>query len=128
MLVNKNIDKSNNAINTKLQFIKINHKNKLEELEEKEYYNEIMNLANSLQMGEQNIGFEINKFFQYILPENKEGDLLKVNIAISNKSKSNKKYLYQCIDDIMNMKERNNLVLSKDFSEKLSTILKEIYL
>ena len=127
MLVNKNIDKSNNAINTKLQFIKINHKNKLEELEEKEYYNEIMNLANSLQMGEQNIGFEINKFFQYILPENKEGDLLKVNIAISNKSKSNKKYLYQCIDDIMNMKERNNLVLSKDFSEKLSTILKEIY-
>ena len=46
-----------------------------------------MNLTNSLQLGEQNIGFEINKFFQYILPENKEGDLLKVNIAISNKSK-----------------------------------------
>ena len=127
MSVNKNIDKSNNVINAKLQFIKINHKNKLEELEEKEYFNEIMNLANTLQMGEQNIGFEINKFFQYILPENKEGDLLKVNIAISNKSKSNKKYLYQCIDDIMNMKERNNLVLTKDFSEKLSTILKEIY-
>ena len=127
MLVNKNIDKSNNAINTKLQYIKINHKNKLEELEEEEYFKEIKNLTNTLQMNEQNIGFEINKFFQYILPENKEGDLLKVNIAISNKSKSNKKYIYQCIDDIMNMKEVSNLVLSKDFSEKLSTILKEIY-
>ena len=127
MSINKIIDNSNNIINTKLQYIKINHKNKLEELKENDYYNELMNLANSVQMGEQNIGFEINKFFQYILPENKEGDLLKVNIAISNKSKSNKKEIYKCMDDIMNMKERNNLVLSKDISQNLSTVLKEIY-
>lgn len=116
-----------NIINTKLQYIKINKKNKIEELEETEYYNEIMNLTNSLQLGEQNIGFEINKFFQYILPENKEGDLLKVNIAISNKSKKNKKYYYECINNVMNMKEKNNLTLTKDFSEKLSEIIKELY-
>ena len=85
-------DKQNKNMltNTKLKYIKINHKNKIDILEELEYYNELMNLANTLQSGEQNIGVEINKFFQYILPENKEGDLLKVNIAISNKSKNNK--------------------------------------
>ena len=119
--------KNNTLINTSLKYIKINHKNKIDILEELEYYNELMNLANTLQSGEQNIGVEINKFFQYILPENKEGDLLKVNIAISNKSKNNKKYAHQCLNDIMNMKEKNNLVLTKDFSEKLSAIIKEIY-
>ena len=118
---------NDNTIEAKTNYIKINHKNKIEDLKETEYYNELMNLANTVQTEEQNIGVEINKFFQYILPENKEGDLLKVNIAISNKSKKNKKYVYQCIDDIMNMKERNNLILTKDFSEKLSSILKEIY-
>ena len=119
--------KNNTLINTSLKYIKINHKNKIDILEELEYYNELMNLANTLQSGEQNIGVEINKFFQYILPENKEGDLLKVNIAISNKYKNNKKYAHQCLNDIMNMKEKNNLVLTKDFSEKLSAIIKEIY-
>ena len=118
---------SKNAINSTVHYIKINHKNKLEDLEEAEYYKELMNLANSMHFGEQNIGIEINKFFQYILPENKEGDLLKVNIAISNKSKKNKIYEQQCINDIMNMKERNNLVLTKAFSEKISTIIKAIY-
>ena len=118
---------NDSVINTKLQYIKINHKNKIEELKETDYYNEIMNLASSMQNGEQSIGFEINKFFQYILPENKEGDLLKVNIAISNKSKKNKELAHKCINEIMNMKERNNLVLTKDFSSKLSAILKEIY-
>ena len=98
--------KNNTLINTSLKYIKINHKNKIDILEELEYYNELMNLANTLQSGEQNIGVEINKFFQYILPENKEGDLLKVNIAISNKSKNNKKYAHQCLNDIMNMKEK----------------------
>ena len=125
MSVNQN--NNDNIINTKTKYIKINYKNKIEELKETEYYNELMTLANTMQIEEQNIGVEINKFFQYILPENKEGDLLKVNLAISNKSKKNKKYIYQCIDDIMNMKERNNLILTKDFSEKLSSILKEIY-
>ena len=125
MSVNQN--NNDNTIDSKTNYIKINHKNKLEELKETEYYNELMTLANTMQNGEQDIGVEINKFFQYILPENKEGDLLKVIIAISNKSKKNKKYVYQCIDDIMNMKERNNLILTKDFSEKLSSILKEIY-
>ena len=62
-LSNKNND---NIINTNLPYIKIDHKNKIEELKETDYYNEIMTFTNSLQQGEQNIGFEINKFFQYI--------------------------------------------------------------
>lgn len=122
-----NKQNNNNIITSKLQYIKINQKNKIEELDEKEYYNELMNLANSLQNGEENIGGEINKFFQYILPENKEGDVLKVSMAISSKSKKNKKYATQCLNEIMNLKERNNLTLTKDFSEKLSAVLKEIY-
>ena len=119
--------KASNTLKSKLQYIKINHKNKIEELVETEYYNELMNLANCLQSGEHDLGGEINKFFQYILPENKEGDVLKVSMAISSKSKKNKKYATQCINDIMNMKERNNLTLTKDLSEKLSAVLKEIY-
>ena len=85
------------------------------------------NSINKMEFGEQNMGIEINKFFQYILPENKEGDLLKVNIAISNKSKENKKYIIECINDIMNMKESNNITITTDFSQKLSVILKDIY-
>ena len=119
--------KASNTLKSKLQYIKINHKNKIEELVEAEYYNELMNLANCLQSGEHDLGGEINKFFQYILPENKEGDVLKVSMAISSKSKKNKKYATQCINEIMNMKERNNLTLTKDLSEKLSAVLKEIY-
>ena len=119
--------KDSNTLKTKLQYIKINHKNKIEELVEAEYYNELMNLANCLQFGEHDIGAEINKFFQYILPENKEGDVLKVSMAISSKSKKNKKYATQCLNEIMNMKERNNLTVTKDLSEKLSAVLKEIY-
>ena len=113
--------------NTKLKYIKINHKNKIDILEDIEYYNDLMTLANTLQSGEEIIGVEINKFFQYILPENKEGDLLKVNIAISGKYKKNKEYAHQCLNYIMNMKEKNNLVLTKDFTEKLSVVLKEIF-
>ena len=67
---------NDNTIEAKTNYIKINHKNKIEDLKETEYYNELMNLANTIQTEEQNIGVEINKFFQYILPENKEGDLL----------------------------------------------------
>ena len=124
------MDNKNNTRNTiyrKLQYIKINKKNKIEVFEEMDYHNEIKNLINTMECGEQNIGDEINKFFQYILPENKEGDLLKVNIAISNKSKKNKPYIYECINNIMNMKETNNLTLTKDFSQQLSEILKEVY-
>ena len=123
----KEKQENKNKMNTKFNYIKINHKSKIEELVEIEYYNELMNLANTLQSGLQNIGPEINKFFQCILPESKESDLLKINIAISNKSKKDKKHAYECLNNIMNMKESNNLILSKDFSEKLSTILKEIY-
>ena len=119
--------RSSNMLKSKLQYIKINHKNKIEELVEEEYCNDLMNLANYLQFGETDIGGEINKFFQYILPENKEGDVLKVSMAISSKSKKNKKYATECINEIMNMKERNNLTLTKDLSEKLSAVIKEIY-
>ena len=118
---------SKNANNTKLKYIKINKKNKIEVFEEMEYNNEKKNSINTMEFGEQNMGIEINKFFQYILPENKEGDLLKVNIAISNKSKENKKYIIECINDIMNMKESNNITITTDFSQKLSVILKDIY-
>ena len=122
-------DKQNKNMltNTKLKYIKINHKNKIDILEDIEYYNDLMTLASTLQSGEEKIGVEINKFFQYILPENKEGDLLKVNIAISGKYKKNKGYAQTCLNYIMNMKEKNNLVLTKDLTEKLSAILKEIY-
>ena len=80
-----------------------------------------------MQSAEDNIGLEINKFFQYILPENKENDILKVNIAIANKKKIDKNFLYKCIDRIMNMKNICEVTLTKQFSQEIAIILHQIY-
>ena len=67
----------------------------------------------------------MNKFFILILNENKEGEELKVNEAISaisnrfNKEKNINKY----IDLILNRKETINIVLTDELTENISLIL-----
>ena len=98
---NKNISEVKNAT---LNYIHINHKNKLEEFTETEHITEVMNFVNTMSDSEcSDIGIEINKFFQSVIPNNKEGDVLKVNISIANKSQDvDKFYLETCINKIMN--------------------------
>ena len=110
-----------------LEYIQINHKNKIEELSAESHITESMNLLNSLTLAEENIGAEINKFFQNILPENKEGETLKVLTTIAYKSKCDKVKLEMCLNDIMNRPETNTVTLTKELSEQLSIILKEIF-
>ena len=110
-----------------LEYIQINHKNKIEELSGESHIKESMNLVNSLTLAEENIGAEINKFFQNILPENKEGETLKVLTTIAYKSKCDKVKLEMCLNDIMNRPETNTVTLTKELSEQLSIILKEIF-
>ena len=84
---------------------------------------------------EDNIGQELNKFFIKILPENKEGDILKVNYALSEKvrisSSLNKKQFNKIHEEymtqIMNTKVSQNFILSREINEKLSVILAVIY-
>ena len=111
-----------------LQYIQIDHKNKIEELSAESQITESMNLLNSLTLAEENIiGGEINKFFYTILPENKEGETLKVLTSIANRAKINKDQYESSLSKIMNKKESNKVILSKELSEDLSIILKGIF-
>ena len=110
-----------------LNFIKINGKNKIEEVNGEEHIQQLITFSKTLTIeNEDNIGQEMNKFFNLILNENKEGEALKVNIAISNrfyKDKSINKY----INLILNKKENTNLVLTEELSENISIILTNAY-
>lgn len=126
------MDKSRNktpgvAEEQALEYIQINHKNKIEELSSESHIAESMNLLNSLSFLEENIGGEINKFFLNVLPENKEGEVLKVLTAIANKSKPEKKKLEDSLTYIMNRPETDNVMLTRELSEHLAIILKEIF-
>ena len=117
----------NNKEQQALEYIQINHKNKIEELSAKSHITETMNLLNSLTLAEENVGGEINKFFLNVLPENKEGETLKVLMAISNKTKTDKELLENNLSEIMNRPETDTVTLTKELSEQLSIILKEIF-
>ena len=82
-----------------------------------------------------NVGQELNKFFIQILPENKEGDVLKVNYALYEKIKENlegkgnelKRQYKEYMTQIMNAKIGLNFILTSEISEKLSIILSIIF-
>ena len=110
-----------------LDYIKINQKNVIEELTSKDYITVTSNLLKSFSIIEDHIGSEINSFFNIILPESKENDPLKMNTLIASKSKVDNSFLENCLTDILNRPELNYVILTKELSEQLSTIIKEIY-
>ena len=110
-----------------LEYIKIDHKNKIEELSEDIHILEAGDLLKRFRLIEDKIGGEINKLFEAILPESKETDVLKLMTAISVKSKTENEYLENCLTDIMNRPENSAVTLTKELSKQLSTIIKEIY-
>ena len=116
-------DSENNNI---LNYLKINGQNKLEEIDYDSYIKQSIIFSSTLvQENENNIGKEINKFFDLILPENKEVEPLKVNIAISNRYKE--KNVNKQINDILNKKFSEELVLNDELSENISAILISAY-
>ena len=118
---------NNNSEESHLDYIQIDHKNKIEELSTDEHIIVVSNLLKSFSLMEDNIGGEINKVFQSILPESKETDPFKLIISISAKSKIDNDHLENCLNEVMNRPERDNVTLTKDLSEQLSTIIKEIF-
>ena len=129
-------DMNDYDIDTCLEYIKINNKKKLEILGEDMENQILMKFVNSISVDkEDNIGKEINKFFNLILPENKEGDILKINYALSKKIRDTKglnktqleKQHEEYMTYIMNSKINHNFVLTSEINEKLSIILANIY-
>ena len=110
-----------------LEYIQINHKNKIEELSFESHVDGAGNLLNLLRFCEEDIGGDINKFFLNILPENKEADPFKVISLIANKSKNTKNQVIDCINYIMNKDESTTIILTKELSDKLAIIIKEIF-
>ena len=109
------------------QYLKINSSSYFEYLSEKDYSKEINQLPkmfNTINITNED---KILKFLNIILPENKEGDILKINFALSSGCKKNKQNAHKCLNDIMNMKETSNIILTKDFASNLSQIIKEIF-
>ena len=130
------IKKTKRENNSNLNYIIIDNKSKLKVLREENEGQILMNFVNSITVDkEDNIGQELNKFFIKILPENKEGDILKVNYALSEKvrisSSLNKKQFNKIHEEymtqIMNTKVSQNFILSREINEKLSVILAVIY-
>ena len=119
-----------------LNYITIDSYNKLEELSQDRESQILMDLVNSITVEkEENVGKEINKLFIKILPENKDGDILKVNYALSKKirdtSELNKNQFKKQYEDymtqVMNTKINQNFVLTQEINEKLSLILAGIF-
>ena len=111
-------------------FLKINHKSKLEKIDEQSQINETILLFTTLTyITEEKIGKEINKFFNTILPENTLEDIFKVNIAISEKSINlkNKKLINDTLNTILNKNEEGTLILNKSEVNDLSLILSVIF-
>jgi hypothetical protein len=110
-----------------LEYVKINHKNIIEELSSDVYISLTSNLLKSFTILEDHIGSEINTFFNVLLPESKENDQLKINTLIASKSKVDNICLENYLNDILNRPESKYVLLTKELSEQLSTIVKEIY-
>ena len=116
-------------------YIKIDGNNKLEEQSDDIMSQLLMESVNSILV--ENIGKEINKFFVKILPENKEGDVLKFNYALASRIKKKfnlskheiKAKCEEYMNSIINMKIDQNspLALTRDINEKLSFILMVIF-
>ena len=119
-----------------LNYIAIDRYNKLKDLTEDSESQILMDLVNSISVEkEENVGKEINKLFVKILPENKEGDILKVNYALSKKiresselkSKEFKKQHDEYMTQIMNTKINQNFILTREINEKLAIVLSQIF-
>ena len=110
-----------------LNYLKITGQDKIEELDNEAYIQQCMMFSSTLaQENEDNIGKEINKFFNLILTENKEGEPLKVNIAMSNRF-NKEKVIDNQINYILNKNFDSELVLDEEMSENIATILTIIY-
>ena len=126
----KNIKKDeedNSDAGNYLNYLKITGLNKIEEVDNDAYIQQCIMFSSTLaQENENNIGQEINKFFNLILTENKEGEPLKVNIAISNRYLKEKN-MGKPIDFILNKNFESELVLNEEMSENIALVLTTIF-
>ena len=118
---------SNKQEKPNLEYIQINHKNKIEELPVDQHISETFALLKKFPLMEDSIGGEINKLFQGILPESKETEPLKLIKAMTGKTKIENELLEKCLNNIMNKVEGNFITLTKDLIEELAVIIKEIF-
>ena len=118
---------SNSPEETTLEYIRISHKNNIEELSSDDHIREVSNIINTLSLTKEGVCEEINKYYQTVIPGYKEVDLFKLIISISSKSKVDKDQFENCLNEIMNRPENNVLILTKDLYEQLSIVLKEIF-
>ena len=125
--IKKSQDDYISDIGNYLNYLKITGQDKIEELDNEAYVQQCMMFSSTLaQENEDNIGKEINKFFNLILTENKEGEPLKVNIAMSNRF-NKEKVIDNQINYILNKNFDSELVLDEEMSENIATILTIIY-
>ena len=118
---------SNSPEETTLEYIRISHKNNIEELSSDDHIREVSNIINTLSLTKEGVCEEINKYYQTVIPGYKEVDLFKLIISISSKSKVDKDQFENCLNEIMNRPENNVLILTRDLYEQLSIVLKEIF-
>ena len=110
-----------------LEFIQINHKNKIVELPDHMHIMQASSFLIGLTQFEGNLGGEINNFFLSVLPENKEGEIFKVITKVANKAKIEKNTLHKYLTKILNMQVNDRVTLNRDVCEEISVVLREIF-
>ena len=119
--------KAQSLIRNVLEYIQINHQNKIVGLPDTMHMMQASSFLLSLTPIEETLGGEINNFFLSVLPENKEGEILKVLTKIANKSKIEKNVLHKCLTKILNMPENDRITLNRDICEDISIVLREVF-
>ena len=110
-----------------LEYIQIDHKNKIVELPSDIQMKETSSFFRCFVPVEDNLCGAMNNFFLSVLPENKEGEILKVLTAVSNKTKTDKNILQTYLTNILNRRDEDKIILNMELSEEISTVLREVF-
>ena len=124
-------DNNSDDSNTMLNYLHIDHFNKMRFITDDEYENfAILSKASFLSFMDDDIGKEINRFFTQIIPNNNE-DIL--NICISHTSKYVKTYYKQgkkindSVNRILAFKNQMQFVLNQENTNDLALVIAYVY-
>lgn len=118
-------------INDQFSYFHINHKNKMSLLTEDERTNFIMSIYTTLaSLEDEEVGKEINKFFDKLIPNN-SSDLLLINKEISDKYFKNYPFsdnnFYSIVNKFLGTDFRMHFEFNKENTEILAKILVFLY-
>ena len=131
IIINYKYKKYYKMDNAEFSYFHINHKNEMAFLPEDERIEFIMSVYTTLaSLDSDDIGKEINKFFNKLIPNNGE-DLFAINKQLSehyfNEYKFNDSQFYHCVNHFLSTDFKMHFEFTKDNTEDLAKLLVFIF-